>query len=116
MQLYAQTNVSNNEILDAIVELKIKITEVKGEIMALNSEIKRLDQRIDGLDRLLYVVLGGMFVLVGFVLWDRRSTISPIASKTQQLEERENMLERAFILLAKRDPKVSEVLTNVGLI
>ena len=36
-----------------------------------------INKRIDDLRSLIYVVLAGIFALIGFVLWDRRTTLEP---------------------------------------
>ena len=37
---------------------------------------KATNQRIDDLRDLVYIVIGGMLGLIGFVLWDRRSALA----------------------------------------
>ncbi len=40
---------------------------------------------MDLLTNLMYVLISGMFVLIGFILWDRRTAISPVANKVREL-------------------------------
>jgi tellurite resistance protein TehA-like permease len=49
-----------------------------------------------------------MMVLMGFVLWDRRTAIKPIENRTHQLEE-------ALIEYAKTDPKLKEILRKAAI-
>jgi len=49
-----------------------------------------------------------MMVLMGFVLWDRRTAIKPIENKTNRLEE-------ALIEYAKTDPKLKEILRKAAI-
>ena len=84
---------------------------------------KRLGGRIDGLEKrmdylvnLIYVVLAGMFTLVGFVLWDRRSALAPAIRRTRDLEEREEKLERAIKEFALKNPDMKEILKSLGLL
>lgn len=83
-------------------------TVVKDELQVLRVELhqveKRLDQRMDGLSQrlsslesLMYVLLAGMFALVGFVLWDRRSAVAPLQRSQRELEDREQKLEKAIL-------------------
>ena len=67
-----------------------------------------MNHRIDDLRGLLYVILAGMFVLVGFVLWDRRTALAPAIRRTTVVED-------ALKEFAKKDPKMAEVLRHLGI-
>ena len=82
----------------------------------VNKRIDDLREEVKGLRDLLYVVIGGIFVLIGFVIWDRRSALAPAIRKTKELEEREERIEKALKELAKKDPKVEEALKNAGIL
>ncbi|MCX7678936.1 MAG: hypothetical protein N2316_06930, partial [Spirochaetes bacterium] len=51
--------------------------------------LKAVNARIDSLENLMYVLISAIFVqtvgVVGFVLWDRRTALSPVASKAREL-------------------------------
>jgi hypothetical protein len=70
---------------------------------------------MDDLANLMYVILAGMFVLVGFVIWDRRTALSPAIRRTKDLEEREERLERALKEFAMKNPEMRDILKNLGL-
>ncbi|MEJ5299689.1 MAG: hypothetical protein WHS38_01735 [Thermodesulforhabdaceae bacterium] len=91
---------------DRLIKLETKVEE----------GFKAVNQRIDGLQGLMYVVISGIFILIGFVIWDRRTALAPAIRKNKELEEREEKIERALKELAKKDPTVAEVLRNVGLL
>jgi DNA repair exonuclease SbcCD ATPase subunit len=82
----------------------------------LGSRIDNLEKRMDYLVNLIYVVLAGMFTLVGFVLWDRRSALAPAIRRTRDLEEREEKLERAIKEFALKNPDMKEILKSLGLL
>ena len=104
--------------------LNQKIDELDKRLNGRIDELdKRLSGRIDGLEKrmdylvnLIYVVLAGMFTLVGFVLWDRRSALAPAIRRTRDLEEREERLERAIKEFALKNPDMKEILKNLGLL
>ena len=77
---------------------------------------KHLDQRLGSIGNLMYVMLAGMFTLVGFVLWDRRTTLSPVQHRQMELEQRERRLENAIKEYAMQEPKLAEVLRSFGLL
>ena len=58
-------------------------------LIRLDEGQKAINNRIDDLRNLIYVVLAGIFALIGFVLWDRRTTLAPAVRKNRELEERE---------------------------
>ncbi|MBI3815709.1 MAG: hypothetical protein HY279_14735 [Nitrospinae bacterium] len=61
------------------------------------------------------ILFAGMFTLVGFVLWDRRTALSPAIKKNKELEERDDKLEKALKEYAHKEPRLAEILRNVGI-
>ncbi len=114
-----------------IQDIRERLIRLEEGQKALNQRIdeldKRLNKRIDDLDNklskriddlinLIYVVLAGMFALVGFVLWDRRSALAPAIRRTRDIEEREEKLERAIKEFALKNPEMKEILKSLGLL
>ncbi len=68
---------------------------------------------------LLYLVITltftGISTLIGFILWDRRTTLAPVAKRNMELEEREERLERALRAYAEVEPRMAEVLRDLRL-
>ncbi len=106
---------------------KIEIQALREEIAAQRDYSKAENQAIRGeikaLRDLVYVVISGIFILISFVLWDRRTTLNPIIRKHKELEERddrleekENRIERALKEMATQNPDVAKALKSVGLI
>ena len=86
--------------------------ELKGDIQNLRSELKG---DIQDLRALLYVVLGGMIALIGFVIWDRRSALSPVITRTRELEGDRDRTLRVLRDYAQGEPKLAEIMKNLGL-
>ncbi len=40
------------------------------------------------------VLFSGMFILIGFILWDRRTTLAPVAKETKELRELIELLQK----------------------
>ncbi|MBF0591373.1 MAG: hypothetical protein HQL02_04725 [Nitrospirae bacterium] len=70
----------------------------------LDDNIKAINQKFDYLIGLIYVMLSGMFVLVGFILWDRRTTLAPVVRTTREIEARTERLELVLREKAAKDP------------
>ncbi len=85
-------------------------------LRSVNQRIDDINKRIDDLRDLIYVVIGGMIALVGFVIWDRRTALQPAVRKNKELEERQERIERALKELAKKDPDLAEILKGTGLL
>ena len=104
--------------------------EDRDRIIRLEEGQKSLQRRIDDLktsaekkfDNLYTLILwgfgilfGGMWMLMGFVLWDRRTALAPAIKKNKELEERGDLLERALKEFAKQEPRLAEVLRTMRL-
>ena len=83
---------------------------------SMGQRFSDMNQRITDMNNLLYVILGGIIALIGFVIWDRRTAVAPVARKNRELEEREELVEKALREYAKKEPRFAEVLRNAGLL
>ena len=79
-----------------------------------------LQVQINGLRDLILggfaVIFAGIFALIGFVIWDRRTALSPVISKTKELEEREDLTLRVLKEYARKEPKMAEALRTLGML
>ena len=62
------------------------------------------------------ILFGGMGILIGFILWDRRTTIAPVIEETKKLAEREILLEKAIIGFSKKHPELKKELKLAGIL
>ena len=90
-------------------ELKTEIKDVRAEIKDVRTEMKEF---------LLWgfgMLFGGMGMLMGFVIWDRRTALAPAIKKYKELEEKEELIEKALKRICKgrtktcRDTQINEV-------
>jgi len=102
---------------DRLIRLETKLEE---GLKATNQRIDDLNRRIDGLQTFMLwgfgILFGGMGILIGFVIWDRRTALAPAIKKYKELEEKEEKIEKALKELAEKDPKIAEALKHVGLL
>jgi len=109
---------------DRLIRLETKLEEglkaTNQRIDDLNKRIDDLNKRIDGLQTFMLwgfgILFGGMGILIGFVIWDRRTALAPAIKKYKELEEKEEKIEKALKELAEKDPKIAEALKHVGLL
>lgn len=85
----------------------------------LGQRIDDTNRRIDELRQFLFwgfgVTIAGMFALVGFVIWDRRSALAPAIRRIEELQEREERVEAALREYAAKSPELAESLKKMGL-
>jgi len=133
-------SVTDKELLERLHSLDVRIARLEEGQKGLSKQIDGLDKRIDGLDKRIgglderiggldkridglsnmilggfAVVFAGIFSLIGFVIWDRRTAISPVISKTKELEEREDLTLKILKEYARKEPKLAEILKSLGL-
>ncbi|MFH0774688.1 MAG: hypothetical protein V2A53_04230 [bacterium] len=127
-------DVTNRQILEKLEKLETKINgmdvriarleegqkglkeEIRMGQQNLQKQIEGLQKQIDDIRSLLYVILAGMFALVGFILWDRRTALAPAVKKIDLLEEREDRLEKALKEFAKKEPRLTEAFQHAGVL
>lgn len=85
-------------------------SEIKSEIQGVRGEIKEFMLWGFG------VTFAGIFALIGFVLWDRRTALAPAIRKNRGLEERKEKIEKALREISLKDGNVREALIHVGLL
>ena len=82
----------------------------------IENRMDRLEASIDSRFNTLYIVFfTGIVGLVGFVLWDRRSMVKPVAEDQRSLSEREAKLELVLREYAKGEPRLAEILKQYAL-
>ena len=78
-----------NQINSVRVDLQNQINSVRVD---LQNQIKATNKRIDDTNNYILALMGGIFVLVGFIYWDRRTMISK--AKEEMSEKMEFHLEK----------------------
>lgn len=113
MNIFGQERKEIQEIRERLIRIEERMVtkeELKAEIKEVRSELKEFMLWGFG------VTFAGIFALIGFVLWDRRTALAPAIRKTRDLEEREERIERALKEMAMKDSNVAEALKHAGLL
>ena len=124
--------ISDREIIESLTRLEegVKVNKemigllrndigsLRSEMMALRSEMMALRSEILGFMKWGFGLLfTGMLILVGFILWDRRSTLKPVKDELDELERRKvDRLIAAMKKLSEDDSRIAQVLRSVGLL
>lgn len=113
---YAKEVSFTQEDRDRIIRLEEGLKATNQRIDALRLELK---EDISDLKTFMLwgfgILFGGMGILIGFVIWDRRTALSPVVRKNRELEEREELLEKALKEYAKVEPRLAEILKSLKL-
>ena len=74
--------ISDREIIEALTELKAgqKALEAKmdQQFEAVDQRFEAVDQNFNFLENLLMVVIAGIFGLIGYIVWDRKTALRPV--------------------------------------
>ena len=112
--------ISDREIIEGLAAIRADIKVLSQKIDGLDKRIdsveKSLSQRIDSLENLMYIMIAGIFGLIGFVVWDRRTALKPAMDRIGKLEREEEDLKRALREYAKQEPGFAEILKNIGIL
>lgn len=112
---FSEETIINRQILERLDKIDEKINNIDVRIARIEEGQKSSQKQIDDIRNLLYVILSGMFALVGFVLWDRRTALAPAVKKMEILEEREGKLEKILREFAEKEPRLAAIMRDITL-
>jgi len=96
------------EALDTKIDSKVDVLRIE-----MNARFEAVDQRFDQLFNFLWAIIGiftAMMVSVfGFAFWDRKLSLAP-------MRREEEKVKSALREYAKLQPRLAEILKNVGLL
>jgi len=101
-----------------IGSLRDEMRSLRDEMRSLRDEMRSLRDEVLGFMKWGFGILfSGMFILVGFILWDRRSTLKPVKDELDELERgKVDRLITAMKKLSEDDSRIAQVLRSVGLL
>ncbi|MBI4753224.1 hypothetical protein HY793_02475 [Candidatus Desantisbacteria bacterium] len=138
----AQNTQRDDEIIERLIRLETQMTamneKIETQMTAMNTriddlrsemkgDINNLKEDMNNLRGLVYVVLGGIMTLMcgllammGFVMWDRRTAITPVVKKTKELEQgfedEKVALWKVLKGYARVEPRFAEILRTAGML
>ncbi|GIX42293.1 MAG: hypothetical protein KatS3mg129_2026 [Leptospiraceae bacterium] len=127
LYIFSPLNILGREIpytiedRERLIRVETKLEEgLKAVNQRMDSLEKSLNQRIDDLYQLMLVLIGAIIAqtigVIGFVLWDRRTAISPVIRKTKELEEDNEKIHKVLKEMAKNDNKIANILKQAGIL
>ncbi len=137
--------ISDREIIESLAELKAgqKTLEARMDqrFEAVDQRFESMDKRMESmeasfnqrfnfLENLIMVVIAGIFGLIGYIVWDRKTALRPVEERLIKLEHelhrdleiqheegsRLTRLVKVLREMAKQDEKLAGVLRNFSLL
>lgn len=94
---------------DRLIKVEEQLISLNQRFDDMNSRIDRLEDKFDTyFTRGFGLVLGAIIVLMGFILWDRRTTLAPVQQQQQKMLE-------ALKEMGKTNSVIREALNKVAL-
>ena len=94
---------------DLTLNLNSKYTAINSRFSEVNNKIDRLENKFDSYFIWDFgLVLMSIFGLIGFVIYDRRTTLMPVESKTERII-------KALKEASEKDPALREALKRTAL-
>ncbi len=113
-------NYTNKRIDDLDNKLSIRINDLDNKLGTRIDDLdNNLSRRMNDLLGFFYVLLAGMFTLVGFILWDRRTTLAPAVKQMEELKQKEKTVDKlleALNIYARKEPRFKEAMQTAGLL
>ena len=119
-ELIKQTVENSKLITENSKQIAIVATRLEGFEKSVDKRFDAVDKRFDAVDKrfdmLFYTMLAllaGIFGLVGFVFWDRRTAIRPIEDETKKeielLKARETVSENKIKKIFEKFPDLANL-------
>lgn len=112
--------ITGREIAERLTRLDDGVARLEERVTRLEEKVAALGQRIEDLRQVVLAGFGitftGMFALVGFVIWDRRTAIAPVTRRVSELEDEHKKFKAAILELSKENPRSAEILRKLGIL
>ena len=123
IRLEYQNNTLDNRIISLekiiisldkrMISLDKRMISLDKRMITLEVQIGYIQRQLDDIKAFLLwgfgILFGGMGILIGFVLWDRRTTLAPVIKENQAMK-------RVFLKLAENNTDVKEALKEEGIL
>ncbi|MEA3307373.1 MAG: hypothetical protein U9Q34_06275 [Elusimicrobiota bacterium] len=105
-------------------QLEVKLDEyqkqTKLQFDIVQKQFNNVDKRFDNLQTFLYwgfgILISFMGFLLGFVMWDRRTTLAPVTRETEELKRQEKRILDILRSYSEKAPELREILKNAGIL
>ena len=105
---------------DRIMRTEEKLESFRNEMNtkfeAIDTKFEAMDSKIETLYWGFGILIALMLFLFGYIVWDRRTALNPVQTKTMALAEKVNKIEFVYRQQAQKDSGFAEILRLAGLL
>ena len=123
---FAQVKSDNftSEDRKVLTDLQVKVGQLDVKLDEYQKQTQlqfdNVDKRLDNLQIFLYwgfgILISFMGFILGFVLWDRRTTLAPVIREAEELKRQENRILDILRSYSEKAPELREILKNAGIL
>ena len=89
---------------------------IQGQFEGIQGQFEGIQRQLDNQQSFMYWIAGLLVLMFGYLIWDRRTAMSPIREKSVETENKLNNLLNALRELARTDTELSKLLRSHGLL
>lgn len=112
---------------DRLIQVEANVNGLRNEMNSLRNEIdarfealdmrfNAMESKIDSIFWILGVVVALIIFMLGFIIWDRRTTLAPVKYEIEELKQANEKVKDIFRKQAESQPKLIEILKNAGIL
>ena len=90
-------------------EMNVKFESMETRFESMETRFDSQQKQLDNIYILLIFILGAVFSLIGFVIWDRRTAIKPVQREQEKLI-------KALIEYSRNHNDLGEILKKTGVL
>jgi len=124
--IYGQVKTDNfsSEDRKVLTDLQVNVAQMDVKLDEYQKQTQlqfdNIQKQLDNHQTFLYwgfgILISFMGFILGFVLWDRRTTLAPVVKEAEELKRRENKILDILIAYSEKEPKLRELLKNAGML
>jgi hypothetical protein len=115
-----QTEVKVSSLSNEMNSLRSEMNSLRSEMNSLRSEVdaklETLNTKIDYMYWVQGVIIALIIFLLGFIIWDRRTAMTPIRTDVDVLKTENEKMKLIFRQLAETQPQIREIIKNAGIL
>jgi len=123
IQVEANVNGMRNEmnsLRNEMNSLRSEMSSLRSEMNSLRNEMNAkfdtVNAKIDYIFWMMGVMVAFMIFILGFIIWDRRTTLAPVKSEIEELKIANEKMKDIFRKQAEFHPQLREILKNAGIL
>lgn len=100
--------------------IQIQFEGVDKRFESIDKRFENIENQISDVKTFLYWGFGILFsfmaFLLGFIIWDRRTTLAPVKKEVEQLSLEDKKIKDSLIEFSQHQPKLREILKKAGVL